>query len=99
MSSVDVSREHARLRRDAATGQFFLVDLSTLGTTLNNRHVPSGYEEVEGVRRATGAETPLPDRARIGLADTVFLEFTVMGSGVIASRTPTASDPSGALDK
>jgi len=77
VSSVDVSREHARIRRDAATGQLFLIDVSTLGTTLNNRHVPSGYEEVDGVRRENGVETPLPERARIGLAETVFLEFTV----------------------
>jgi pSer/pThr/pTyr-binding forkhead associated (FHA) protein len=76
-SSVDVSREHARIRRDAVTGQFFLTDLSTLGTTLNNRHVPCGYEELDGVRRETGVETPLPDGARIGLAETVFLEFRV----------------------
>jgi pSer/pThr/pTyr-binding forkhead associated (FHA) protein len=76
VSSVDVSREHARIRRDPATGQFFLTDLSTLGTTLNNRHVPRGYDEVDGARRETGVETPLPDRARIGLAETVFLEFT-----------------------
>ena len=76
-SSVDVSREHARIRRDAATGQFFLTDVSTLGTTLNNRHVPRGYDEVDGVRRETGVETPLPDGARIGLAETVFLEFTL----------------------
>jgi|RhiMethySRZTD1v2_1073278.scaffolds.fasta_scaffold01829_20 FHA domain-containing protein len=76
VSSVDVSREHARIRRDAATGKFFLIDLSTLGTTLNNRHIPRGLEDVDGVRRDTGAETPLPDQARIGLAETVFLEFT-----------------------
>jgi len=76
VSSVDVSREHARIRRDPTTGQFSLTDLSTLGTTLNNRHVPRGYDEVDGVRRETGVETPLPDRARIGLAETVFLEFT-----------------------
>jgi pSer/pThr/pTyr-binding forkhead associated (FHA) protein len=75
VSSVDVSREHARIRRDAATGQFFLIDLSTLGTTLNNRHIPRGYDEADGVRRETGVETPLPDRARIGLAETVFVEF------------------------
>jgi pSer/pThr/pTyr-binding forkhead associated (FHA) protein len=75
VSSVDVSREHARIRRDAVTGQFFLTDLSTLGTTLNNRHIPRGYDDVEGVRRETGVETPLPDRARIGLAETVFVEF------------------------
>jgi FHA domain len=29
-ASVDVSREHARIRRDAASGRFFLIDLSTL---------------------------------------------------------------------
>ena len=77
-SSVDVSREHARIRRDPVTGQFFLIDLSTLGTTLNNRHVPRGYDEVDGIRKETGVETPLPDGARIGLAETVFLEFTVI---------------------
>jgi hypothetical protein len=74
-SSEDVSREHARIRRDTATGDFFLVDLSSLGTTLNGRHVPRGVEEHDGGRRETGAETKLPDRARIGLADTVFLDF------------------------
>ena len=75
VSSVDVSREHARLRRDPKTGQFFIIDLSSLGTTLNGRHIPRGYEEVDGTKRENGAETPLPDRARIGLADTVYLDF------------------------
>ena len=74
-TSEDVSREHARIRRDEKTGQFFLIDLSTLGTTLNGRHVPRGVEEHEGGKRETGAETALPPRARIGLAETVFLEF------------------------
>ena len=41
-SSPDVSREHARIRRDPKTGRFFLIDLSSLGTTLNGRHVPQG---------------------------------------------------------
>jgi hypothetical protein len=79
-TSEDVSREHARIRRDPASGQFFLADLSTLGTTLNGRHVPRGVEEHNGAKRETGAETALPARARIGLADTVFLEFEQMGS-------------------
>jgi len=78
MSSVDVSREHARIRRDAATGQFFLIDLSSFGTTLNQRHVPCGFEEVDGVKRENGAETQVPDGARIGLAETVFLDFTIV---------------------
>jgi hypothetical protein len=74
-SSPDVSREHARIRRDPKTGRFFLIDLSSVGTTLNGRHVPRGYDEVDGAKRENGAETPLPDSARIGLADTVLLEF------------------------
>ena len=74
-SSPDVSREHARIRRDPATGRFFLIDLSSLGTTLNGRHVPKGYDEVDGTKRENGVETALPDTARIGLADTVFLDF------------------------
>jgi hypothetical protein len=76
VSSVDVSREHARIRRDRQTGRFYLIDLSSLGTTLNGRHVPRGYEEREGTKRETGVETLLPDTARIGLADIVFLDFT-----------------------
>lgn len=77
-SSPDVSREHARIRRDAHSGKFFLIDLSSLGTTLNGRHVPRGYDEVDGHKRENGAETALPDTARIGLADAVFLEFHVV---------------------
>jgi hypothetical protein len=78
-SSPDVSREHARIRRDAASGRFFLIDLSSLGTTLNGRHVPRGYDEVEGSKRENGAETLVPEEARIGLADTVFLDFRKAG--------------------
>ena len=75
VSSPDVSREHARLRRDPATGRFYLIDLSSLGTTLNGRHVPKGYDEVDGARKENGAETILPDTAKIGLAETVVLDF------------------------
>jgi pSer/pThr/pTyr-binding forkhead associated (FHA) protein len=78
VSSPDVSREHARLRRDPQTGRFFLIDVSTLGTTLNGRHVPKGYDEIDGAKRENGAETALPDAATIGLADTVVLEFRVI---------------------
>jgi hypothetical protein len=78
VSSVDVSREHARIRRDPSTGQFFLIDLSSFGTTLNQRHVPRGFDESDGVKRENGTETPVPDGARIGLAETVFLDFKVI---------------------
>ena len=78
-TSPDVSREHVRLRRDEATGQFFLKDMSTLGTTLNGARVPSSVEVVEGVKRDRNVEVPLPARARIGLADTVFVDFEAGG--------------------
>jgi hypothetical protein len=74
-TSEDVSREHARIRRDPRTGRFFLIDLSTLGTTLDGRHVPRGYEASDAGKRENGTETVLPDRGRIGLANTLFLDF------------------------
>ena len=74
-TSEDVSREHVRIRRDPLTGKFYLIDLSSLGTTLDGRHVPRGVEERDGVKTENGAETLLPARARIGLADTVYLDF------------------------
>ena len=79
VSSVDVSREHARIRRDPQTGKFFLIDLSSLGTTLNGRHVPRGYDDSAGTKRENGVETALPERARIGLADTVYIDFQTIG--------------------
>ena len=74
-TSEDVSREHARIRRDPASGKFYLIDISSLGTTVDGRHVPRGVEERDGVKHENGAETLLPSRARIGLAETVFLDF------------------------
>jgi FHA domain len=65
----DVSREHFRLRRDPASGQFFLTDLSTLGTT------------IEGAKAPPQQEAPLPARARIGLAGVLFLEFRSTANG------------------
>lgn len=78
-ASEDVSREHARIRRDPDTGRLFLIDLSTLGTTINGRHLPRGFDDVEGSKRENGAESELPLRARISLADVVFIDFERMG--------------------
>jgi hypothetical protein len=71
----DVSREHFRLRRDPASGQFFLKDLSRLGTTINGEKVPSSIEFVNGEKRDKEIESPVPAKARIGLADVLFLDF------------------------
>jgi hypothetical protein len=76
-ASVDVSREHIRIRRDPATSQLFVVDLSSLGTTLDGRPLPRGYDEVDGTKKENKVETPLPRRGRLGLADTVFIDFEV----------------------
>lgn len=76
-STTDVSREHARIRHDAEKGHFCLIDLSSLGTTVDGTPVPRGYDEVDGSKRENGVEVVLPDRARIGLANMVFLEFRV----------------------
>jgi pSer/pThr/pTyr-binding forkhead associated (FHA) protein len=77
-ASVDVSREHARIRRDPASGAFFIIDLSTLGTTLNGQRLPKGYDDADGTKRENGVETPLPGGSRIGLADIVFLQFDLL---------------------
>jgi hypothetical protein len=48
--------------------------------------VPRGYDEVEGTKRENSVETPLPDQARIGLADTVYLQFELVTVEADAER-------------
>jgi hypothetical protein len=59
----EVSREHMVLRRDAATGQFLIIDRSTNGTWVNGRRLKKGVEEA------------LPERADIGVAEVLTLAF------------------------
>ena len=77
----DVSREHFRLRRDPQSGQFFLKDLSRLGTTVNGEKVPSSIEMAEGEKRDRNLEVAVPEKARIGLAGVVYLEFRSIPNG------------------
>jgi hypothetical protein len=77
----DVSREHFRLRRDPESGKFFLKDLSRLGTTINGEKAPSSIEIVGGEKRDRNVEAPVPDQARIGLADVLFLDFRSTSHG------------------
>jgi hypothetical protein len=44
---------------------------------VDGQPVPRGFDDVDGSKRENGVEVPLPDRARIGLANTVFLDFRV----------------------
>lgn len=75
----DVSREHIRLRRDPATGEFFVKDLSRLGTTVDGRKIPSSVEYAGEEKKDKNLEVDLPARARIGLAEVVFLDFQAGG--------------------
>jgi len=59
----EVSREHLRLRRDPDRGSFLIVDKSMNGTWLN------------GKRLAKGQEVALPQRAEIGIAEVITLQF------------------------
>jgi hypothetical protein len=78
---ADVSREHFRLRRDEASGQFFLKDLSRLGTTINGEAAPSSIDFSDGEKRDRQVEAPVPAQAKIGLAGVVFLEFRSIAHG------------------
>jgi len=76
----DVSREHIRLRRDPATGKFFLKDLSRLGTTIDGQKIPSSVQYEGDEKKDVNVEVDLPPRARIGLADIIFLDFQAVGT-------------------
>ena len=73
-TSLDVSREHARLQRTPA-GTFRIKDLSKLGTTVNGAPLPRSLEAVDGGVRDLDRWVDLPDKARIGLAGVVYLDF------------------------
>jgi hypothetical protein len=78
-TSLDVSREHARLRRVPESGAFRIKDLSKLGTTVNGKPLPPSLEGSGEAERDLDRWTDLPDRARIGLAAIVFLDFERTG--------------------
>lgn len=61
----EVSREHLILRRDPASGAFFLVDVSTNGTWLDGKRLRKSVEE------------PLPSPAEIAVAQVLTLAFEV----------------------
>lgn len=79
----DISREHCRIRRDPATGQFFLKDVSQFGTTIDGKRVQNSVQSKDGEDRDQNIEAPIPTRAVIGLADSVFLNFEVADEGMV----------------
>ena len=73
---ADISREHCRIRRDPATGTFFIRDLSQFGTTVNGAPIPNSVERAEGGEKVDrNREVLLPSPAKITLADVCTLEF------------------------
>jgi hypothetical protein len=77
----DVSREHFRLRRDAASGKFYLKDLSRLGTTINGEAAPSSVDFSQGEKRDRNLEAPVPAQAKICLAGVLNLNFRSSANG------------------
>ena len=75
----DISREHIRLRRDPANGNFFVKDLSRLGTTIDGEKIPSSIDYADGEKKDMNLEVNLPRHARIGLAGVIFLDFQATG--------------------
>lgn len=80
---TDISREHCRIRRDPATGQFFLKDVSQFGTTIDGKRVTGSVQSKDGQDRDQNIEAPLPKQAVIGLADSVYLNFEVADEGKV----------------
>jgi hypothetical protein len=82
-SPPDISREHCRIRRDPATGRFFLKDVSQFGTTIDGKRIQASLQSSDGQDRDQNIEAPLPARAVIGLADSVYLQFEIANEGSV----------------
>jgi hypothetical protein len=72
----DVSRVHLHLRRDTASGEVFVKDVSRFGTTLDNERVPPSLEPGGDADRWV----PLGGRAQIGLAGVIVLHFRTLAN-------------------
>jgi hypothetical protein len=90
---IRISRVHARIRRDDQ-GRFFIKDLSEWGTTVDGHRIARGVTKEGDEVREIDVEAELPARARIGLADVVFLEFTAAPASM---DTRTSELPTGAV--
>lgn len=71
----DVSREHLRLRRDPDSGKFYVKDMSTRGTRVNGKKIPTSVKDVNGVKQDIEVEVELPPQSLIELAGIITLDF------------------------
>jgi hypothetical protein len=74
---LDISREHFRLRRDAPTGRFVISDVSKLGTTLDGIALPRLASAGAGMEVPAAEVIVNGTKARIGLADVMFMDLEV----------------------
>jgi hypothetical protein len=74
LGNTDISRRHARIRRDPASGQFYIQDLSHRGTWLNGVKLPPAAQH-DGEEPDLNRETPLMDNAEIHLAGPLSMKF------------------------
>jgi hypothetical protein len=75
MAKKDVSQEHIQIRRDPATGKFYIKDLSRFGTWVNGKQVKPGVERNGTEMKDLQIEEALPESSTINLADVISLEF------------------------
>jgi hypothetical protein len=74
---LDISREHFHLRRDAPTGRFVISDVSRLGTTLDGIALPRLATAGAGTDSHAAEVIVSGMKARIGLADVMFMDLEV----------------------
>jgi hypothetical protein len=75
LTKVDVSREHVQIRRDSATGKFLIKDMSSLGTWVNGAQITPSVVRENGAVVDRNVETEMPGKARLNLANVVYMEF------------------------
>lgn len=86
ITAADVSRTHIVIRRDPRTGQFSIKDLSRYGTKVDGARVTPSHDEKDLENEDVDLDQtpdleiwePLPDRARISLADVIDLKFEAL---------------------
>jgi hypothetical protein len=71
-----ISREHCRISYER--GRFVIRDLSTWGTTVDNRLIPEALRSPESAFLEPGSAFELPPTARIGLATALVLHFRIV---------------------
>jgi hypothetical protein len=77
----EVSREHLTIRRDAATGTFFVIDNSTNGTWIDGKRLKRGVEET------------LPARSEIGVGEVLTLSFEAVQAAGARRQTKAVNSP------